>query len=136
MYKVVRNQNGELSSCIVGSRPFSSDKAPRWETNWRVIYIPNKWTKAKKGNIFLFKCLNYAEIFVKSYACKPVLWEIWRCQTRKAKVTTTITIISEMSFRNFWSSKEEDRHRLYYTTSVIPSGTYEAAEVKLTKKVR
>lgn len=132
MYKIVRkNRQGNLYSCLIGAWDTSTYFRKIWQEKWRIKYVPNVWIKAKIGNIFIFKKLEDAILFISGICnVKDEAHEIWRCQTKNAQKVTVLSDIGEFDFLEFWEKKPS------YSKMVVPLGAYEATAIKLTKRVR
>lgn len=124
MYKVVCNQEGKLFSCVIGN---SSD-GRFWEEEWKVEYVPYEWIKAKVGNIILFKNLKDTKSFSSEFQGNYIHpWEIWECQVKNAKRIEILAPSYSKDFLAFWEEALEGL--------MAPTGSYQASEVKLMKKM-
>ena len=121
MYKVLRKKNGRLVSCITSKNLFL-----RWGNWWTVRYIPQTWTRARKGKLFVFEYLENARRFCAS-ECGD---EIWECLTKNAEKFPYLSKLSSGMLKEFWKNNDKGFEKL------IPHlPTYGSDEVKLTKKV-
>lgn len=120
MYKVLKKKNGRLVSCIISKGIFSGHS---W---WTVRYIPQRWVKARKGKLFVFRLLEDAKHFrVNEHGD-----EIWRCQTKNTKKFPCLSKLSQGMFKEFWKNNDYGFAKLFPYVS-----TYGADKVKLTKRV-
>lgn len=115
-FKVVKEKDGKLVSCIV------SDKA-------QVVYQQDKWNKApewlrKEGKgPMVFETLDQATHFVNSLAASG--FQIWECQYRCKINTLEYLSVSRLECGELCTS---------YTNS-FPSGTMQVKQVKLIRRV-
>lgn len=120
MYKVLRKKRGRLVSCVISKSTFLGGK---W---WTVRYIPQRWVKARKGKLFVFKSLHDAKLFKSNERGD----EIWRCQTKNSKSFPCLSRLLPGMFKEFWKNNDDGFEKLFV---ILP--THGADEVKLTKKV-
>jgi len=119
MYKVLRKKRGRLVSCVISKSLFS------WSRWWTITYIPQRWVKARKGKLFVFKSFGDARCFYESEHGD----EIWRCQTKNVKKFGHVSKLLRGMFKEFWNNENGFEKFLPLLS------TYGADEVKLTKKV-
>lgn len=124
MYKVLRKENGNLVSCVMGKPGL------KFLHDWKITYPPNKWVKPKIGKVIVCKTLNIAkQVFDTENA-----HEIWRCQTRKTVEIKKLISFSEDTmhlFIAFWMHRKLPD----FDYLIVPFRSYGADKIKLTKKV-
>lgn len=124
MYKVLRRENGNLVSCVIGKPSLTE-----LDKGWQITYLPYRWVKAKVGKIIVCKTLDDAQhVRDTEYA-----HEIWRCKTKKAMLLPFLASLADYLFKVFWEGSRPLSEFFERLNSSVP--IYGADRIMLTKRI-